>query len=160
MTGDPKPEQVFPGSTDEEGGAQFSPDGQWIAYTIAEGGKNTNVFVQRYPSNGIKTRVSTPTGSSPRWTSDGKRIVYQTDDNVFMSAAVAPDGDRMSVELPKPLFTMRQVTEARTSIFVIDKMAERFLLVVNPRQLAEGNPDPPPLTVVVNWAQTLQRGTR
>jgi serine/threonine protein kinase/Tol biopolymer transport system component len=155
MTGDPKPEQVFPGSTDDEGGAQFSPDGQWIAYTIAEGAQNTNVFVQRHPSNGIKTRVSTPTGSHPRWTSDGTHIVYQTADNIFMSAAVAPDGDRMRADLPKALFTMRQTQEGRTSAFAIDKNAERFLLVVNPRLLAEDRPEPPPLTVIVNWAQTL-----
>jgi serine/threonine protein kinase/Tol biopolymer transport system component len=158
MTGDPTPVQVFPGSSDTEGGGQFSPDDRWIAYVVSESQTDGNVFVQRYPSNGIKTRISTTTGFSPKWTTDGKRIVYQTADNVFMSVAVSPDGDQMRAELPKPLFTMRQSNENRTSQFAMDGRGERFLLVMNPNHLvtaAEASEAPIPLTVIVNWAQSL-----
>jgi len=157
MTGEPKPVQVFPGSSDSEGGGQFSPDGRWIAYVISTGSRSGNVFVQRYPASGIKTQISTTTGFNPTWTSDGKRIVYQTENNAFESVAVSPDGDQMRAELPKPLFTMRQTNENRTSQFAMDARGERFLLVVNPNLGAGATEAPIPLTVIVNWAQGLMR---
>jgi len=153
MTGDPKPVQVFPGSSDSEAGGQFSPDGQWIAYVISTGPQSGNVFVQRYPANGIKTQISPVSGFNPRWTNDGKRIVYQTANNVFESVAVSPAAEQMRAELPKPLFTLRQTNENRSSQFSMDGTAERFLLVVNPNRDAAAAPIP--LTVIVNWAQGL-----
>lgn len=66
MTGHPKPVQVFPGSTDTETSGQFSPDDRWVAYVASEGPNNGNVFVQRYPSSGIKMQISTTTGFNLR----------------------------------------------------------------------------------------------
>ncbi|MSO50277.1 MAG: hypothetical protein EXQ49_10335 [Acidobacteria bacterium] len=155
MAGDSKPAQVFPGASDNEGAGQFSPDGRWIAYVISTSFQAGNVFVQRYPANGIKTQISPTSGFSPKWTSDGKRIVCQTANNVFESVAVSPGAEQMRVELPKPLFTFRQTNENRISQFSMDVRGERFLLVVNPNLGAAATEALIPLTVIVNWAQTL-----
>lgn len=50
---------------------------------------------------------------------------------------------------------MRQTNERRSSQFAMDGKAERFLLVMNPNRSANGTEAPIPLTVIVNWAQTL-----
>ena len=152
MTGEPKPVRVFPGSTTSDGGAVFSPDGHWIAYTSSDSGGrlSNNVYVQSFPANGIRTRISTTTSISASWTADGKRIVYDTDDNRYMAVDVTTTGGALRAGLPKELFVRRRA--GRYGGFVMDAKGERFLLPVSPSQQQAAAV---PLTVVVNWATGL-----
>jgi hypothetical protein len=62
--------------------ASFSPDGRWIAYasSLARGGAlspNRGVFVEPFPSSGVKRQApKTLLDDHPRWSPDGKSIVY------------------------------------------------------------------------------------
>ena len=53
----------------------FSPDGRFIAYQSDETGR-PEVFVQAYPS-GSTWQVTTTGGSEPKWTSQGREIIYR-----------------------------------------------------------------------------------
>ncbi|MFM8535017.1 MAG: TolB family protein [Acidimicrobiia bacterium] len=69
----PKPLLATP--FDENGGA-FSPDGRWIAYTSAEGGRD-EVYVRPFPNVAdARWQVSTSGGSAPRWSHDGRELYY------------------------------------------------------------------------------------
>jgi Tol biopolymer transport system component len=48
----------------DKGGAKFSPDGKWVAYSSDESGPY-QVYVQPFPGPGAKYQVSTTGGSNP-----------------------------------------------------------------------------------------------
>jgi Tol biopolymer transport system component len=62
--------------------ANFSPDGRWVAYAWAQSGggavsSNRGVFVESFPSRGVKRQApKTLLDYHPRWSPDGKSIVY------------------------------------------------------------------------------------
>ncbi len=63
-------------------GARFSPDGQWVAYTIGEKGPPA-IYVQPFPATGAKyqlfVKASDNTRNSPHkvnWSADGKELFY------------------------------------------------------------------------------------
>ena len=55
--------------------AAFSPDGGWVAYTLAERGV-TSIYVQPFPATGAKYPVL-KMSTSPVWSRDGKELVSQ-----------------------------------------------------------------------------------
>jgi serine/threonine-protein kinase len=63
-------------------GASFSPDGRWVAYTWTQVGggavsPNRGVFVEPFPPSGAKRQApKTLLDYHPRWSPDGKSIVY------------------------------------------------------------------------------------
>jgi len=56
-------------------GAHLSPDGRWLAYDATEVDQ-FEVFVRRFPDGTPKKQVSHGGGVHPRWTRDGKELVY------------------------------------------------------------------------------------
>jgi Tol biopolymer transport system component len=55
--------------------AELSPDGKWVAFTSAETG-TPEIYVMPFPGPGAKVRVSTDSGSTPRWTRGGRELLY------------------------------------------------------------------------------------
>jgi len=56
----------------------LSPDGRWLAYVAVEGGQ-TIVYVRPYPEGEGRWKVSSPQGVEPRWSPDGKTLMYRSD---------------------------------------------------------------------------------
>jgi eukaryotic-like serine/threonine-protein kinase len=83
--------------------AQFSPDGQWIAYQSDES-KRYEIYVARFPGAGSKRQISVTGGISPRWRRDGKEIFYMKPDSTIMAAAVTSKADALEVGEVRPLF--------------------------------------------------------
>jgi Tol biopolymer transport system component len=58
----------------------FSPDGQWVAYSASETGTTaTQVYVQPFPPTGARYQLFAKTGDLPHhplWTPDGKELLY------------------------------------------------------------------------------------
>ena len=59
------------------GGAQFSPDGKYIAYSSYQAG-TYQAFVDTFPIGGGEWQVSLDNAAYPRWSRGGRELVYYT----------------------------------------------------------------------------------
>lgn len=78
----------------------FSPDGRWLAYASNESG-TYEVYVRRFPDDGTKVRVSSGSGSIPRWLKNGRELVYRATDQRIMVVTYRTDGTSFRVEPPR-----------------------------------------------------------
>ena len=137
-----------------EGHAAFSPDGRWFVYDSEEDGGQ--IFVQPFPPDGRRVRVSTTAGSmSPKWLADGKRIVYVTLERRFMAVDLTISGREVRPGPPRELFrhSTRRDTARLVRDFAVDALGRRFL-VASPAEEGEGES---PLHVVLNWPAALRQ---
>jgi Tol biopolymer transport system component len=154
LEGDRKPVPFLRTGYSERQG-QLSPDGKWLAYTSDESGRR-EVYVQAFRAawpNGPagKWTVSTAGGHSPRWSSDGKRLSYISEDRKLVSVGVTSEGG-FRVTLPKPQFTLSGYAATANFVYRYDVCADgRFLVVDQPES------GPQPIVVLVNWPATLGR---
>jgi len=74
LTGKPEP---FLTTENEEWGAMFSPDGQYVAYTSDESGQY-EVYVQPFPATGDRWQLSTEGGGEPIWSPKGDELFYRS----------------------------------------------------------------------------------
>ena len=136
--------------------ARLSPDGHWLAYTSDET-KRYEVYVQSFPTPGVKWQISSSGGSRPVWSRDGKELFFiggsttgvgPSSDQKLMVVEVksqpTKDGAKFEASIPKPLFNthLPAIFDVR---FDVSKDG-RFLMPVQTEQSADV-----PLTVVVNW---------
>jgi Tol biopolymer transport system component len=139
-----------------EFGAQFSPDGRWIAYVSNES-STIDVYVRPFSpegsagaASGPKWLISKGLGVFPRWSADGKQLFYISPTNLDLMAVDIDISKGFRAGTPKRLFTapppLVQVGWANAPD---DK---RFLFVTTP-----GAGRPAPFTVVVNWAASLRK---
>lgn len=147
LTGERKP-YVFLQTQFNEGHAQFSPDGRFVAYVSDESGQ-AEVYVQTFPASGGKWQVSTHGGDQPQWRSDGKELFYRALDRTIVAVPIAM-GDTLAPGTPVALFPTHTplggVTGDRNHYLVADN-GQRFL--VN-NLVEEGNTQP--IMLVLNWA--------
>jgi Tol biopolymer transport system component len=86
----------------EEGQAQISPDGRWLAY-VADVSGSPQVFVRPFPNGPGRWLVSSGGGFEPKWRRDGRELFYLGSDQVMMSVEIGPDAD-FTPRQPRPLF--------------------------------------------------------
>jgi serine/threonine-protein kinase len=79
----------------------FSPDGRWIAYASNESGA-WEVYVRRFPDNGTKVRVSSSGGSVPRWSPNGRELLYRTEARRIMVVTYTRSADTFVPSAPRP----------------------------------------------------------
>ena len=85
-------EQLIPVATDaeaQEAHAQFSPDGNWLAYTSSESGKG-DIFIVSFPDTSIKRQISTNGGFGPRWSRNSQLFYWSGD--ALMGVTIETDG--------------------------------------------------------------------
>ena len=128
------------GATEE--GAQFSRDGNWVAYVSDESGRN-EVYVQSFPALAAQWQISTSGGSNPRWSRDGRELFYVSADGRMMAVPVTT-GERFEAGAATALFPVRLRLETSAQ-YDVDADGSRFLLnTLAPRA-------DPPLTVMTGW---------
>ena len=139
----PKPYLVTPYF--EERGV-VSPDGRWMVYDSDESGQ-TEVYVQSFPDAGAKYQVTTRGGFNRGWSSDGRRLYFGEDSDVFVTKAADV--------LPGPQFRLGSPrTVARVPKTVFDSgiaRDESKLLLLMPT----GPLPPQTITIVENWPSLL-----
>ncbi len=125
----------------QEGGARFSPDGQWVAYVSDQSGRR-EVYVQAL-AGGERSQISTEGGTDPRWNPDGNEIFYTTQDGRLFAVGVTflPE---FSAGIPSLLFD-GVTTQTGSPYEVVN--GNRFLLNT-PVQ----NEEIVPITLIRNWA--------
>ncbi len=136
--------------------ASFSPDGKWIAYveTTGPGPNNSDVYLQPYPADGRRIRISTASGRHPQWVPGNRQIVYRAANDAIMSVTLTAADGTLRPSTPVQLFTHRRQSPLSWQ-FSMDDRGERFLLVAPPETAVE--PKPPPITVILNFAQSVAK---
>jgi Tol biopolymer transport system component len=108
VPGDRKP-FPFLATAFNEGGARFSPDGKWIAYTSDETGRS-EVYVRPFtgaPANGEgKIRISNGGGDFPVWRQDRKELFYTAEDVHLYAANTGDLGRTVATPVPTRLFRL------------------------------------------------------
>ena len=131
-----------------EGNAQFSPDGRWIAYQSDESGR-IEIYMQPFRGPGRKVRISGGGGVQVRWRRDGKELFYLAPDNRLMAVQLRfdPSGENVEARTPVPLFMTRLAGipgDYGQRHYMVSDDGQRFLMDT----LTEVSI---PITVVLNW---------
>ena len=79
----------------------FSPDGRWIAYGTNASGRY-EIEVRRFPDDGTRLRVSAAGGRVPRWSPNGRELLWQGDDQRVYVAPYRAVGGRLAFGAPRP----------------------------------------------------------
>src|SRR4029079_6038943 len=118
----------------------------WVAYSSSESGA-FELYVVPFPGPGAKTKVSLEGGQNPRWSLDGKELLYW---------ASQPTSKLMTVDFtttqgfrpgePKELF--RQLS---TTTWDVSPDKNRFLVELSSRTGGTT------LAIVTNWFDELRR---
>lgn len=134
--------------------AQFSPDGHWIAFTSVERGRS-EVFVQAFPSTGVRHPVSREETSHPVWRADGKELYVLTVGAArdgFVTAIPIVLGTQVETGVPQFLFRAGGPRFSDGQIYSVTSNGDRFLINGRPQR-----PSLEPLTVIVNWPTILRQ---
>jgi serine/threonine protein kinase len=139
-------------------GAQFSPDGRWVAYTSNEAGGN-EVFVTPFPGPGRTVRISEAGGAWPQWRRDGREIYFAAPgpsaslfDNQLMAVEVAARGEELEVGVARELMVAPVRLLGSGIPYVAAPDGQRFLL----NTFAE-DPSSTVMRLVVNWPALMAR---
>jgi serine/threonine protein kinase/Tol biopolymer transport system component len=150
-----KTEPFGSGTSYEYGGAAFSPDGRWVAYSLSVGradSPNRGVFVEPFPVTGEKHQAPRTEGRDyhPVWAPDGKSLFY------------VPEGPTSTVSVP---FTTQPAVAFGKPI-EMTRMPRPGLQAWQPRGydvLPDGrfisvsiDPGAAEVHVVLNWFRELQ----
>jgi Tol biopolymer transport system component len=145
-------EQPFLRTQYYEGNAQFSPDGRWIAYVSDESGRY-EVYIQPYPGPGAKWQISTDGGMEPRWSSNGRELVYRNVHKVMAVDVTAQP--TFSAGKPRMLFEEQYVQPSiATRTLDVSADGQRFLML---KPVGQEQATPSQINVVLNWTEELKR---
>jgi len=148
MTRDRPPSPYIATEFSEGVGAQFSPDGHWVAYTSNESGRQ-EVYVASFPVPSSKWPVSTNGGLLPRWRGDGREIFYfEAGNSRVMAAEVTREGAALRIGTVRQLFNVRPAGGRK--FWDVSPDGQRFLV-----NTALAAPEEAPLTLLVNWSALL-----
>jgi serine/threonine-protein kinase len=149
-----------------EGGAMFSPDGRWLAYTSDESGSN-QVYVRPFrpgmsSQSGSKTQISTKGGIWPMWSQNGRELFYISDDRRIMVASYATKDDLFLPNRPAlwcPFQVMAPPATLRMATSSVDLAPDgkRFAVLV-PAD-TEAPQAPTHVNVLLNFFDELARKT-
>ncbi len=129
-----------------ESDARWSPDGRWIAYVSDEPGR-PEIFVERWPQDGRKWRVTSAGGTRPRWRRDGRGL-YFLRDGLLMLTEMAARGSEVGFS---PAARVADLAGARD--YAPASRSDRILAVV-PVARAESAQ----ARIIVDWMSLVQPG--
>ena len=132
----------------------LSPDGRWLAYNSDETGEH-QVYVQPFPDvDSGKRQISTDGGEWPVWNPAGGELFYR-----------GPTGGMALALETEPTFTPGALTQlfervlfgGRARRMAVLPDGQRFLLLAEATENADGEAVPSQVIVVENWFEELRR---
>ncbi len=137
---------------------QFSPDGKWMTFGMADSSGIGDVYVRAYPGGGALRRVSTAGGIEPQWTRNGREIVFLDFTGAVMAVDVSPAGDALVIGNPHKLFERSVVPVSTATTFDAAADGSRFVMLVEDTQETSA-PQRTHVTMVFNFLEELRRAT-
>jgi eukaryotic-like serine/threonine-protein kinase len=134
-----------------QNGAQFSPDGRWVAYVSNESGRY-EIYVRSFSDARAKWQVSENGGVEPVWARNGTELFYRDGERLF----AVPMETRRAFRAGKPqlLFVAQMVGAGSMSGGAgYDVAADGRFLMVKP----VGQENATQITFVQNWTEELKR---
>ena len=136
----------------------FSPDGKWIAYQADDTGQ-PEIYVRPYPGPGGKWQLSTQGGITPRWTRNGREVVYMTANEMgeFMSVEITAANDTITPGRPQKLFETRVAHPPNAWWYDVNSDGTRFVFLKAEDTGASGGFTH--ITLITNFLETIRRAT-
>jgi len=128
--------------------AAISPDGRWIAYDSNESGQ-VEVYVGAFDGTVPPRQISTAGGAVPRWTTDGREVVYVSPDSLITSVSAYPKTHRIGFGPPRTVLDLSHLvpTPFTEMSYGMSGDGRRFLV-----STVIDEPGEVPITVVLNAA--------
>ncbi len=128
----------------------FSPDGKWVVHSTQESGRS-EVYIQTASLSGEKWQISTEGGDWPRWSGDGREIVYVAPGGMLTAVKVGLVNGEFLAGTPQRLFSVHmKETFARGTPYDLSADGQRF--IVNTYVRPETTPV---ITLVQNWTESM-----
>jgi serine/threonine protein kinase len=127
----------------------FSPDGRFIAYVSNDTGRD-EIFIQPYPTTGVKWQISDGGGTEPMWAPNGKELYYRQGNK--MMAVKLEFGSSLKWERARMLFEGNFASHVNYSRYHIHPKGDRFLMVRQGETAVVRE-----IHVVFNWFEELKR---
>ena len=135
--------------------AALSPDGRWVAYRSNETGRN-EVYVRPFPDvDSGRWQISTAGGGWPVWNPAGNELFYRTPTAV-MARAFETEPTFTPGALTQ-VFERPRVGGGANRRMAVSPDGQRFLLLANAPENADGDAAQPQIIVVQNWFEELRR---
>jgi Tol biopolymer transport system component len=131
--------------------ARVSPDGRWIAFASGESG-GFQVYVQSFPSGAVRTAVSIEGGIQPKWSHDGRELLFLGLNRMLMAVPLTLSEGAVQAGRPQPLFDTKIEPTTGSYWHQYDVSADGKRLLVNAPVVTDAA-----VTVVVNWPALVQQ---
>jgi serine/threonine-protein kinase len=122
-------EHAFAASPANELTPTLSPDGHWLAFVSDESGRR-EVYVRPFPTGEGRWQISTDGGIEPRWSKNGREIVFRAGD-WFLSVPVVA-GPGISTGQVDSLFRGPYSTTALRTQYDVSRDGSEFIIVGAP----------------------------
>ena len=138
------------------GGAQFSPDGRWVAYVSDESSRN-EVYVRQYQEPANRVQISAAGGSQPMWSKTGRELFFRSGNELL--AVNVTLGSSVVAGKPVVLFSKAMPESPSgsayrfSSKYDVSKDGQRFVI---PKSNPESS-DSPRARVILNWFSDLKQ---
>ena len=146
--------ELFLGTPFSEGYPAFSPDGRWLAYESNESGTN-EIYVRPFPGPGGRWQISTGGGRYPRWSRDGRELLFETPDQRVMVVGCDAKGDSFSAGKPRVWSETRFREIGAFPDFDLAPDGKRLAAMLSDD--ASGETGPTHLTFLLNFFDELRR---
>ena len=140
-----------------DGGAQFSPDGRWIAY-YSDGSGSREIYVIPFPGPGPRLQVSTSGGGQVRWSPDGREIYFVDSDDRgahLMAVSVQESGATLHIGSPRVYYEGWLGSHPARPVYDAHPDGKRLLAIKREPQVAGG--DTSHVVLVFGWLAELER---
>jgi eukaryotic-like serine/threonine-protein kinase len=153
--GEPRPDMIVQ-TAFNEGNADVSPDGHWIAYQSNDSGR-LEVFVRPFPkTDGGHWQMSTNGGGRPVWARNGRELFYIDLSNAMMAVAVRTS-PTFAAGNPAKLFDgLRYHANIGGRTYDVSADGQRFLMIKDAATTDQTSSAPASLVVVEHWFEELK----
>ena len=142
----------------EEGQAQISPDGRWMAY-VSDVSGSPQVFVRPFPHGAGRWLISTSGGFEPKWRADGRELFYLASDQMMMAVDV-DSGSTFSAGQPHPLFRTNLMGAYLGSPFPNGRVRNEYAVTPDGQRFLINQPvggiSAYAIRIVTDWQSLLQ----